>query len=202
MSSVRSCRPPGTCRCGCCRCPGWPAGRWAAAAACHLVERHARVYRHAWLILISGFFEPLFYLLSIGVGLGELVGTVAGPATARSPTPASWRPALLATSSMNGAVFDSTFNVFFRLKYDKLYDAVLATPMRAGDIALGEISWALIRGGLYAVGVHDRHAGPAACCTRGGRCWRCRRRCSSGSRSPPPGWRRPRSCAAGSTSSS
>ena len=52
---------------------------------------------------------------------------------------------------MNGAMFDSTFNVFFRLKYAKFYDAALATPMRAGDIALGEISWALIRGGLYAV---------------------------------------------------
>jgi lipooligosaccharide transport system permease protein len=50
---------------------------------------------------------------------------------------------------MNGAVFDSTFNVFFRLKYNKLYDAALATPMRSGDIALGEVSWALIRGGLY-----------------------------------------------------
>jgi lipooligosaccharide transport system permease protein len=59
-------------------------------------------------------------------------------------------PALLATSSMNGAIFDSTFNVFFRLKYNKFYDAALATPMRAGDIALGEIGWALIRGGLYA----------------------------------------------------
>ena len=58
----------------------------------HLVERHARVYRQAWLVLISGFFEPLFYLLAIGVGLGKLVGTVAGPAASRSPTPASWRP--------------------------------------------------------------------------------------------------------------
>ena len=114
----------------------------------HLVERHARVYRQAWLVLISGFFEPLFYLLSIGVGLGKLVGTVAGPAGPITYT-SFVAPALLATSSMNGAVFDSTFNVFFRLKYNKLYDAALSTPMRAGDIALGEISWALIRGGLY-----------------------------------------------------
>ena len=60
-------------------------------------------------------------------------------------------PALLASASMNGALFDSTFNVFFRLKYEKLYDAALATPMRAGDVALGEISWALLRGALYAV---------------------------------------------------
>ena len=114
----------------------------------HLVERHARAYRHAWLVLLSGFFEPLFYLLSIGVGLGELVGKVAGPHGPISFT-SFVAPALLATSSMNGALFDSTFNVFFRLKYDKFYDAALATPMRAGDIALGEISWALIRGGLY-----------------------------------------------------
>jgi lipooligosaccharide transport system permease protein len=53
---------------------------------------------------------------------------------------------------MNGAVFDSTFNVFFKLKYAKLYDAMLATPLGAVDIALGEIGWALVRGGLYAVG--------------------------------------------------
>jgi lipooligosaccharide transport system permease protein len=112
----------------------------------HLVERHARVYRHTWLILASGVAEPLFYLLSIGVGLGQLVGPVAGVSYATFVA-----PALLASASMNGAIFDSTFNVFFRLKYEKLYDAALATPMRAGDVALGEISWALLRGGLYAV---------------------------------------------------
>jgi len=57
----------------------------------HLVERHARAYRHAWLVLLSGFFEPLFYLLSIGVGLGELVGKWRDP-MARSASPASWHP--------------------------------------------------------------------------------------------------------------
>jgi lipooligosaccharide transport system permease protein len=116
----------------------------------HLIERHARAYQHAWLMLVSGIVEPLFYLLSVGVGLGALVGTVTGPGGPVTFT-SFVAPALLATSSMNGAVFDSTFNVFFRLKYAKFYDAALATPMRAGDIALGEIGWALLRGGLYAV---------------------------------------------------
>ncbi len=51
----------------------------------HLIERHARAYRHTWVVLASGFFEPLFYLLSIGVGIGKLVGTVAGPARSASP---------------------------------------------------------------------------------------------------------------------
>jgi lipooligosaccharide transport system permease protein len=124
-------------------------GSLGGRASRHLVERHARAYRHAWLILVSGFFEPLFYLLSIGVGLGKLVGQVAGPDGSPIGFASFVAPALLATASMNGAVFDSTFNVFFRLKYNKFYDAALATPMRSGDIALGEISWALLRGGLY-----------------------------------------------------
>ena len=116
----------------------------------HVVERHARVYRHAWLMLASGLLEPLFYLLSIGIGLGHLVGHVTGPLGHPVAYTAYVAPALLASSSMNGAIYDSTFNVFFRLKYAKLYDAALATPMRPGDIALGEITWALIRGGMYA----------------------------------------------------
>jgi lipooligosaccharide transport system permease protein len=116
----------------------------------HLVERHARVGRHLWLILASGIGEPLFYLLSIGVGIGHLVGTVAGPGGEPVTYAAFVAPALLATSSMNGAIFDSTFNVFFLLKYAKVYDATLATPMRPQDVALGQVTWALLRGALYA----------------------------------------------------
>jgi lipooligosaccharide transport system permease protein len=116
-----------------------------------LVERHARAYRHAWLVFISGVFEPLFYLLSVGLGLGVLVGKVPGPGGQLIPYREFVAPGLLAVSSMNGAMYDSTFNVFFRLKYDKLYDAVLATPMRPTQVALGEIGWALIRGTIYAI---------------------------------------------------
>jgi len=124
-------------------------GALGGRGSAHLIERHARVYRHTWLVIVSGFFEPLFYLLSIGVGIGVLVGTVRFGGE-KVPFTSFVAPALLATSAMNGAIFDSTMNVFFRLKYAKLYDAALATPMRPGDVALGEIGWALIRGGLYA----------------------------------------------------
>jgi len=116
-----------------------------------LIERHARAYGRAWLVFISGVFEPLFYLLSVGLGLGVLVGKVAGPGGQLIPYREFVAPGLLAVSSMNGAMYDSTFNVFFRLKYAKLYDAVLATPMRPTQVALGEIGWALIRGTIYAV---------------------------------------------------
>jgi lipooligosaccharide transport system permease protein len=129
---------------------GRPLRSLGGRGSLHLIERHARVYRHTWLVLASGVLEPLFYLLSIGVGLGRLVGHVAGPGGHLISYPSFVAPALLATSCMTGAIYDSTFNVYLRLKYAKLYDAALATPMRAGDVALGEIGWALIRGSLYA----------------------------------------------------
>jgi lipooligosaccharide transport system permease protein len=116
-----------------------------------LIERHARAYRRFWLLFISGVFEPLFYLLSVGLGLGVLVGKVPGPGGQLVPYREFVAPGLLAVSSMNGAMYDSTFNVFFRLKYAKLYDAVLATPMRPAQVALGEIGWALVRATIYAI---------------------------------------------------
>jgi lipooligosaccharide transport system permease protein len=126
-------------------------GALGGRGSSRLIERHARAYRHSWMILFSGVVEPLFYLLSVGVGIGGLVGRVTGPGGHLIGFTSFVAPALLATSAMNGAVMDSTFNVFFRLKYAKLYDSALATPMRSGDVALGEVGWALIRGGLYAV---------------------------------------------------
>lgn len=115
-----------------------------------MIERSLMVYKRTWMIIASGFFEPLFYLLSMRVGVGELVGTVEVDGKAVEYA-AFVAPALLAASAMNGAVFDSTMNVFHKLKYSHTYDAVLATPMTTGDVALGEISWAVLRGQIYAV---------------------------------------------------
>jgi lipooligosaccharide transport system permease protein len=117
-----------------------------------LIERNLFVYRSGWLVILSGFFEPLFYLLSIGFGLGGMVGDVPGPNGELIPYAVFVAPALLATASMNGAIAESTFNVFFKLNYAKTYDAVLSTPMAPGDVALGEIGWAVIRSSLYAIG--------------------------------------------------
>lgn len=117
------------------------------ARAARLVERNVLVYRHTWMILFSGFFEPVFYLFSIGVGIGHLVGNVEGV-----PYRTFVAPALMASSAMNGATLESTMNIFHKLKYAKIYDAVLATPVDVGDVALGEIAWCLIRGALYGTG--------------------------------------------------
>jgi lipooligosaccharide transport system permease protein len=119
--------------------------------ATRLVERNYLVYRNTWVIIFSGFFEPVFYLLSIGLGLGDLVGglEVGGRSVSYEAFAA---PALLASSAMNGAVYESTMNIFFKLKHAKVYDAILVTPLGVGDVALGEIAWCLIRGALYGLG--------------------------------------------------
>ena len=116
-----------------------------------LVERNFTVYRRAWLIIASGFFEPVFYLLSIGVGLGALVGEVADDGRTLEYT-SFVAPGLLAASAMNGVMTDVTSNIFWRLRYSKVYEAMLATPIGVADVALGEILVALMRGVLYAAG--------------------------------------------------
>ena len=60
-------------------------------------------------------------------------------------------PGMLAASAMNGSVLDSTFNFFFKLKYNKLFDQMLATPLTTTDVARGELTWSLLRGGIYSL---------------------------------------------------
>jgi lipooligosaccharide transport system permease protein len=115
------------------------------APSLRLVERNYVAYRRMWKIFATGFFEPLFWLLSVGVGVAVLVGDVDG-----LPYEVFVAPGLLASSAMNGAVFDSTFNVFFRLRYAKTYDGMLATPLTPMNVAAGELAWSSIRGLTYA----------------------------------------------------
>lgn len=126
-----------------------PSGLSRFRLASHVLERNVLVYRRAYIFIISGFFEPLFYLLSIGVGLSHLVGpiSVSGRLVAYTSFVA---PGLLASSAMNGAMIDATFQVFMKLKMAKTYDAMLATPLGVRDIAIGELSWCVLRGALYS----------------------------------------------------
>ena len=118
-----------------------------------VIERGFRVMRgQNWAVIVSGFFEPVFYLLAMGFGLGGLVGTVTGPNGEPIEYAAFIAPALLAASAMNGAIYDSTWNVFFKLRFARLYQAMLQTSLGPMDVAMGEIFIALFRGFLYAVG--------------------------------------------------
>ena len=117
--------------------------------AARIVERNAVAYRRAWFVVLSVLAEPVLYLLSIGIGVGELVGELPGP-----DGPVSYEtfvaPGMMAAVAMNGAVIETTFNFFFRFKYMRSYDAALATPLTPRDVAVGELTTALLRGAFYA----------------------------------------------------
>lgn len=126
------------------------AGPRLRFAPWRLVYRHVVCYRRSWLVFATGFLEPVFYLLSIGVGVAVLVGGLPLP-NGRVVSYAEFvAPAMLASAAMNGALLEVTFNCVFRMRYSKLYESVLSTPMRPWDVARGEVTWALLRGGLYS----------------------------------------------------
>ena len=123
---------------------------FGADRSLRLVYRNLRAAKRYWLVMVSGFFEPLFYLVGLGIGVGALVGEISygGQSIAYEEFVA---PALLAASAMNGAIYETTGNVFFKLNYAKTYDGVLATPLGVRDVAVGETIFALMRGAVYSV---------------------------------------------------
>jgi lipooligosaccharide transport system permease protein len=127
-----------------------PPGTFGSRRARHMFERNVMIYKKGWYFLLSGFFEPFFYLLSLGIGLNHLVGGI-NVGGANVSYAAFVAPGLLAVSAMNGSMLDATFLTFFRLKVDHTYDSVMATPLTVEDIALGELSWCLGRGSLYSM---------------------------------------------------
>ncbi|MCW2862089.1 MAG: Transport permease protein [Actinoallomurus sp.] len=115
-----------------------------------MVERNLMIYRHTWPVILAEIFEPLLYLLAFGVGIGALVGDVPGLSDASITYPEFVAPALLATAAMNGAMNETTFNMYGKLATDKTYESILTTPMSVRSVALGEVCWALMRGTLVS----------------------------------------------------
>jgi lipooligosaccharide transport system permease protein len=118
-----------------------------------LIERGFKAFKSSnWMVVLSGFVEPVFYLLAFGFGIGQLIGNLEDGNGNLVSYAAFIAPALLATSAMNGAVYDSTWNVFFKMHFGKIYQVMLSSSMGPLDVALGEIFWALLRGVAYSVG--------------------------------------------------
>lgn len=127
-----------------------PLALLGAGRAHTLMFRNYLSARSHPVVFFGGFLEPVFYLFSLGVGLGALVGDVTGPNGVTVTYVEFVAPAMLAASAMNGAITESTFNIYFKLRFGKLYDAMLATPMVPMDIAVGEIGWSQVRGAAYS----------------------------------------------------
>ena len=119
--------------------------------ALKLFARNLVAYRHYWMVFVSGFFEPLFYLVAVGFGVGQFVEKIPYGGI-RIEYAVFLAPGLLAAATLNGAVFDGFFSPFFKLNWMKTYEGIITTPLGIPDIAVGEILWALMRGSIYGAG--------------------------------------------------
>ena len=108
-------------------------------------RRNFALYRRTWkLTLLPNFFEPLLYLVSIGIGVGAYVSEMRGMSYV-----AFLAPGLVAVAAMNGASFEVTYNAFVRMNFEKTYESMLTTPIQPEDVLLGEVLWAITRASIY-----------------------------------------------------
>jgi lipooligosaccharide transport system permease protein len=130
-----------------------PGASVYSGRAMTMIERSLYAAKSSnWLIIVSGFVEPVLYLMAFGFGIGQLIGDIQDGSGNPVSYAAYIAPALLATSAMNGALYDATWNVFFKMHFGKVYQVMLSSSLGPMDVALGEISWALIRGAAYSIG--------------------------------------------------
>ena len=115
-----------------------------------LVRRQLYIYRRTWAELGAAVLEPFMYLLTLGLGLGKLVGHAPGLPHVSYATYVA--PGLLAMAVMNAATNETIFGAFARLRLEKIYDVVVATPMSVADIARSEFAIATARGVLAGAG--------------------------------------------------
>jgi len=96
-------------------------------------------YRHFWRSsLISSVLEPALFLAAMGLTLGVLVDRGPGLPGGLSYL-AFLAPGLLAAAAMQTGTFESTYPVLGAIKWDKTYEAVLATPAAVGDLLMGHL---------------------------------------------------------------
>ncbi|GLX97755.1 ABC transporter permease [Herbidospora sp. NBRC 101105] len=126
--------------------------RLPAAGGAHLVVlRNVWVHKGGtpWTMALFSVYEPVLYLLAMGVGVGALVGDVPGIDV---PYAAFVAPALLAAAMMNSALEETTNTVYGKLKFDRYYHSLLVTPITVRGMVAGELLWAAARALVTGVG--------------------------------------------------
>jgi lipooligosaccharide transport system permease protein len=118
-----------------------PKPRYALA----VWQRDARVFSKVWRgALLPTFLDPLFYLVAMGFGLGTYLASVQGV-----PYRDFLAPGLIASAAMWAASFETTYNTYLKMENNRLYDAILATPVEVQDLVAGDVMWGATRATVY-----------------------------------------------------
>ncbi len=128
----------------------WPHPAKISARALRVWQRNFSIYKQNWKIsFVPPLLEPMFYILAFGVGLAVMVGAFEFGGQTISYT-TFIAPALVAVAIMNNAFFETTYNSFVRMYYQKTFDALLATPLNLEEVILGEMLWAATKSMIAA----------------------------------------------------
>jgi lipooligosaccharide transport system permease protein len=115
-----------------------------ALAALHVIEHNAITFRRIWRSSLTSIVMPFLFLGAMGLGLGSLVsrqtGTVGGVTYL-----AFLAPGLLAATAMQSGAGDGAWPVMAKMRWNRVYHAMLATPMTVDDLLLGELAWTALR---------------------------------------------------------
>jgi lipooligosaccharide transport system permease protein len=90
--------------------------------------------------------QPLFYLVTFGIGMGAYMGYVGG-----KPYLNFLVPGVLISSVMLSSTFECLYDTFVKMVHERLYDSLIATPVSAEDVVAGDIAWGAFRGLLSGV---------------------------------------------------
>ena len=112
--------------------------------------RHTRVYtKNIFSNGLPPFLEPLLFLAGVGLGLGKYITQSMEGLTYIE----FLGTGLLMTSAMFTASFECTFGTFIRMEFEKVYDGMLAAPITANNLIIGEIIWAGTKGFFFSFAV-------------------------------------------------
>src|SRR3712207_2910610 len=109
-----------------------------------VAEWHARSYRRVWRATITtAFLNPIFFLLSVGVLLGQLIddtSKLGGLSYVEFVA-----PALVAAMAMQLGAADAMYPIMAGIRWLRTYHAVMSTPVRIGELVLGATAWSMLR---------------------------------------------------------
>jgi lipooligosaccharide transport system permease protein len=129
-----------------------PSGRYSSERVLSVLERNVRVTRFGpsyWLLVAAGLFEPLFYLLTVGAGIGALIDGSMSYAGRGVTYPEFVAPGTLAVSAVSGVFGVSVYGFYNKFRHARVFEVMLTTPVRSFEIVLGELTWAVARSGLF-----------------------------------------------------
>ena len=100
-------------------------------------RRHLDVFKsHYHATIVGNIGEPILYLFAFGLGIGAMIKEVDGLSYIEF-----LGPGVVAATAMTAASFECSFGSYTRMAEQRVFHAMVATPLEIENIALGEVLW-------------------------------------------------------------